>query len=119
MITSIEKTFDSTCAVWRSVKEKQPNGSTKMVYKEIAKDIPCGVYVFRSEEFDGRRSVQPVTGDYQLYVDLSRDITKGDTVYVTSYGRTIKCVAGMPSRYQSHQEVICRHEDLADEDKSL
>lgn len=109
----IESTFDATFSSVRDMDEKQPNGSYKRVKKELLKDLGCGLYVHRAEEYDARRSLQPLTGDFRIFTYQDADIIKGDILTVTQYGRTYKMICGEPIVYETHLEVVCREEGLA------
>jgi len=115
MKNNIVATFDSKCSVTRKIQVTKPNGSKVFEDKEIYANIQCGLYVFRSEEYDQRRTIQPITGDFQVYLEQHIDIKAGDRFTFNYYGRSLKGVCGSPMVYETHQEVICRHEDYAKE----
>lgn len=113
-INYIEYTYDSSLSSYRNEEVEQPNGSYKSQRVQKLHDSSCGVYVHRAEEFDNRRTVQPLTGDFRIYTFRDSDIKKGDILEVTSYGTTYKMIAGDPMKYETHQEVVCHEEGVAD-----
>ncbi|WKV24093.1 hypothetical protein PSYJYH_000058 [Bacillus phage PSYJ-YH] len=112
-INYIEYTYDATFEASRNEEVTMPNGSIKTIYTKFLDSTACGVYVHRAEEWDGRRDVQPLTGDFRVFTFRDLDLHKGDDFKVTQYGKVYNMVAGEPIRYETHQEIVCHEKGLA------
>lgn len=113
-INFIEYTFDSTFSCFRDGEVQMPNGSWKTQKNvKMIDSAKCGLYVHRAEEYDQRRSVQPLTGDFKIFTYRNSDIKKGDVLKVEQYGVTYTMICGEPINYETHLEVVCREKGLA------
>lgn len=110
----LEMTFNDTCTVERSVKEKDPNtGVTVTVNKVIYQNIKCAISKNDNQVVNTTNDVSTLVYNHKLFTSPSYEILEGDTVKVSSMGKISIYLASKGFLYPSHSETIVTYKGRA------
>ena len=105
----LASTYTDTCTVYRPQKVEQPSGES--VFKKglegqvVYKGIPCALSSPSGGKLNQSQTTARVDTDFSLFVRPEVDIQPGDTVAAMRLGRRFVCVAGLPERHPSHNNI--------------
>ena len=112
-IEILESTYFDRCTIKRKEKIKNTDtGITETKEVIIAEDVKCAL---------SKKDIQTMTSDgvgnlvfsHLLFLNPNVNIQEGDTVEVTSVGKTSVYLASKPFYYSSHSETLLTYKERA------
>ena len=104
----LQMTYFDRCTIKRKVKVKdEDTGVTTTELKVIAENVKCALSKRDSVvSFMKTDGVGKIISTDQLFIGPNVDIKEGDTVEVTSLGKTTTYLASEPFHYPSHSTLF-------------
>lgn len=102
--------YGHTMTIWRQIRIKQPDKSTKVDWAVVQAEIPCKLSKKELDKGgDIKEDVNPIAEAYVIFCDPDMEVKAGDLLEIGG----IKYRAGDPFRYPAHQEISVARSDLA------
>ncbi|MCW2277737.1 DUF6093 family protein [Heliophilum fasciatum] len=110
---SLERLYEDTMTVKRSVETEKPSGETVPALQIIYQDQPCRLSQKALATNRQTEAQNDILYETKAFVAPELQIRQGDVIEVTRCGVTQAYVAGEPFRYPTHQEISLQRKGYA------
>jgi len=110
---AIEQLYEDRATIKRYVEEKTEWGETRLIEKEVERDIPCRISQRALSVNSQTETVNEIAYETKLFLPPDIEVRQGDIIEVTRQGITRKYTAGEPFLYPTHQEVSIQRREEA------
>ena len=113
-IEILESTYFDKCTIKRKEKIKNHNtGVTETKEVIIVEDVKCALSTHNNDNAMLVDGVGKVVQIHKLFLNPNINLQEGDTVEVTSIGKTSIYLASKPFYYSSHSETLLTYKERA------
>lgn len=110
---AVEQLYEDRAIIKRYVEERTEWGETRLIEKEVERDIPCRISQRALGVNRQTETVNEIAYETKLLLPPDIEVRQGDIIEVTRRGVTRKYTAGEPFLYPTHQEVSIQRRDEA------
>lgn len=110
---AVGQLYEERATIKRYVEEKTEWGETRLVEKEVERNVPCRISQRALGVNSQTETVNEIAYETKLFLPPDIEIRQGDIIEVTRQGVTRKYTAGEPFIYPTHQEVSIQRREEA------